>query len=107
MVSNRFNKIMVVSNEIIDNAPFKKKIKDITVVLTNIVDPNKVIENSEKFETEKYDLVFCGRLIKVIWLLMFIEIVKEIKNIYPEIKVCIIGNGDLFDACKKQYKIII
>ena len=32
---------------------------------------------------------------------MFIEIVKEIKNIYPEIKVCIIGNGDLFDACKE------
>lgn len=101
MVSNRFNKIIVVSNEILDNASFKKKIEDKTVVLTNVVDPNKVIKNSEKFETEKYDLVFCGRLTEVKRPLMFIEIVKELKNIYPEIKVCIIGNGDLFDACKE------
>ena len=27
-------------------ASFKKKIEDKTVVLTNVVDPNKVIENS-------------------------------------------------------------
>ena len=101
MVSNRFNKIIVVSNEIIDNAPFKKKIEDKTVVLTNVVDPNKVIKNSEKFETEKYDLVFCGRLIEVKSPLMFIEIIKELENIYPEIKICITGNGDLFDDCKK------
>lgn len=65
----------------------KKKIEDKTVILTNVVDPNKVIENSEKFETEKYDIDFCCRLTEVKRPLMFIEIVKEIKIIYPEIKV--------------------
>ena len=104
IISKRFNKIIVVSNEILDAASFKNKIKDKTVVLTNVVDPNKVIKNSEKFETEKYDLIFCARLTEVKRPLMFIEIVKDLKNIFPDIKACIVGTGDLFEACKDSIK---
>lgn len=101
MISNRFNKIIVVSNEILDDASFKNKIKDKTIVLTNVVDPNKVIKNSKEFETGKYDLIFCGRLTEVKRPLFFIDIVKELTNTIPNIKVCMIGTGDLYEACKE------
>ena len=102
IIQKRFNKIIVVSNEILEDASFGDKIKDKTVVLTNVVDPNKVIDLSNQISTDKYDLIFVGRLTDVKQPLLFIDIVKEVKKHKPNIKTCLVGDGDLYDSCKQE-----
>jgi len=101
IIQKRFDKIIVVSKEILEDAGFGKKIKHKTVVLTNVVDPMKVVKLSNQEDTNKYDLIFVGRLVDVKQPLLFIDIVKEIKTNYPNIKACLVGDGDLYGKCKE------
>jgi len=105
MIQKRFDKIIVVSNEILDDARFGKKIKNKTIVLTNVVNPNKVLNLSEQSFTKKYDLIFVGRLTDVKNPLLFIDIVKDVKKEKPTIKACMVGDGDLYEKCKEEISI--
>lgn len=98
----KFYKIFVVSNKILDNSIFKDKIIEKTIVLDNVVDPNEIIELSNKFPTKKYDLIFVGRLIDIKRPLLFIDIVKNLKKQNPDIRACMLGQGNLYEKCKEK-----
>ena len=101
LVMRNFSKIIAVSREIVDNACFLKKHKDKVVVIDNVIDKKRVLDKSIEFKTEKYDLIYVGRITKIKRPELIIEITKEIKNKFPNIKVCIIGKGELEEQCSK------
>lgn len=99
IIMKRFSKIIVVSKEILNNAVYAYKDKNKFCVITNVVDKKKVLARSNEFKTKKYDLIFVGRLSQVKRPEWVIEITKKMKSIYPKIKTCIVGSGDLERMC--------
>lgn len=104
LVSCKFSKIIAVSREIVDNAIFLKKYKEKVVVIDNVIDRDRVINKSSEFKTKKYDLIYVGRLTKIKRPEIVIEITKKLKEKYPKIKTCIIGQGELDNYCKEVIK---
>lgn len=102
VIQKRFNKIVVVSNEILESASFKNKIINKTSVISNVLDSKVIINKSNEFNTSNYDLIFVGRLIPLKQPLLFIDIVNELKKNNSNIKACMIGNGELYDVCKNK-----
>lgn len=104
----KFSSVIVVSQEIYDTTVFVKKNKSKFKVITNVVDKSRVIKQSEQFITNKYDLIYVGRISAIKRPEMIIEITKQLKKDFPKIKVCIIGKGELEESCKeliKKYKL--
>ena len=104
-VSKKFDKIIVVSNAILNNAVFKDKIKAKTIVLNNIVDKER-IEKLAKEDNKlgEYDVVFIGRLTDQKNPLAFIKIIKKLTDKKPEIKAVMMGDGELRKACEEKIK---
>lgn len=103
-ISKKFNKIIMVSDEIYNEAVFKDYIADRAIILRNVVDPKEITKLSKDFETKKYDLIFVARVIEVKRPLFFIDLVKDLKQENKNIKAAILGQGDLYDECKKHIK---
>ena len=51
-----------------------------------------------------YDLVFLGRLIELKQPLLFLDMVSEIKKKIPNVRACMIGNGEMYSDCIKKIK---
>lgn len=98
-IQSRFSKVIMIAKETLDSAIFKDKIIDKVIVLNNVIDSKSVIDKSKEFETKKYDLIFVGRLIPLKQPLLFIDIVNELKKKNSEVRVCIIGDGELYNDC--------
>lgn len=108
MIMKKFTKIICVSEEILDDMIFARKNRERFIVLRNVIDSKRVIEKSKEFKTEKYDLIYVGRLTEVKRPSIVIEVTKKLVKKYPGFKTCIIGSGNLEEACKeliKKYKL--
>ena len=77
-----------VKNQLIKQKIPEKKIK----VIYNGADINKI--KKTKSLKEKYDLIYIGRLCYQKNLTLLIESIKLLKKEFPNIKICIIGEGD-------------
>lgn len=104
IIQKRFDKIVVVSKEILDNAYFANKILDRVEVINNVVDKNLIIDKSMEFDSTYYDLIYLGRLTEIKKPEMVIEITRKLKERYPKIRTCIIGSGNLEERCNKLIK---
>jgi glycosyltransferase involved in cell wall biosynthesis len=102
VIQRNFDKIVVVSKEILESASFRKKIEDRVVVINNVLDSKMVIDKSREFDTDMYDMIFVGRLIPLKRPLLFIDIVNDLKKKEPNIKACIIGDGELYEECRRK-----
>jgi glycosyltransferase involved in cell wall biosynthesis len=103
--SPMYGKIAVVSSEILREAIFSGIIRNKTVVLKNNVDIENVIKSSADINlSEKYDLVFVGRLTDVKDPLRFIDIISKIIEYKQNIKVAMVGDGDLRGECEGKIK---
>lgn len=100
----KFNKIIAVSKEILEEAVYVKKHKDKFVLITNVVDKKRTIEKSKEFDTQKYDLIYVGRLEEVKRPEIIIDVAYELKKEIKNIKVCIIGTGSLEEKLKMLIK---
>ena len=98
-IMKNFYKIVVVSKAIMDDAIYVRKCLEKFEVITNVVDSKRVLEKQDEYDTDKYDLIFLGRLTEVKRPEMVIEITKKLKENYPEIRTCMIGDGELMDNC--------
>ncbi|MBR3362481.1 MAG: glycosyltransferase [Bacilli bacterium] len=99
LVSTNFSKVAVVSDAVYNESVFKKKIKDKYFVISNVVNKKEILKMAEeKYETN-YDFGFIGRITEQKNPLLIIEIVKKIKLKNPNIKVVMIGSGDLERKC--------
>ena len=97
---SKFFKVIGVSNQVYDEAVFKEKIKNKYLTIYNYVNKNDVIERANDNSTiTKYDLFFIGRLTEQKNPFLFIEIVKSLKENFPNISAVMIGDGELYDSC--------
>lgn len=100
--TKRYQKIIGVTNAILDNCIFSKKIKEKYITIFNCVNKDKIIKDALKEQIkESYDLAFIGRLENVKNPIRFLQIVKDIKDEGIGITAIMIGNGSLMDDCKK------
>ena len=70
----------------------------------NPIDTQKVIiKAKESNETGiKYDILFLGRLEKPKNPIRYIEIIKQVKEKFPQIKTAMIGDGKLMNKCREK-----
>lgn len=99
-MSKKFKKIVFVSKEAAYTTIFYEKIRDKIRIIDNVINIKKIEELSKKEETKKYDLLYVGRLIDIKQPLLVIEIIKELND--KNIKCCMLGDGVLYNACKKK-----
>lgn len=100
----KFDKVIVVSKTVVENAVYAQKNKNKFVVIDNVIDKKRVIEKSKEIDTNFYDLIYVGRLCEVKRPLLLLDILKEVKKEIPSIKMCVIGSGDLEEDFKNKIK---
>jgi len=96
----RYEKIIAVSNEIFEEAIFKKYINRKLITINNVVDAQRIKKLSEQPTDEVFDIAFIGRLTHAKDPLRFIDIIYEIVKICPKVSVVMIGDGDLRKDCE-------
>ena len=104
LLLNRFYKIIMVSNEAIKDAIYTKNNKDKFIVIKNVVDKKRILKKANAFKTDKYDIIYVGRIIDVKNPQIIVEATNKLSKKYPNIKTCIIGTGDLEDEIKNLIK---
>lgn len=92
---NRYKHIYWVSKSTYDNYKFSYKAKEKSTVLYNVIDTLRVKEKSQEIDTNKYDILYVGRLIDVKNPLRLIEIAGLIKEKIPGFQMAIVGDGYL------------
>lgn len=103
---NEFNKIIFVSNESKENLlRYYPNIIDKCKVINNIIDINNIREQSKKecgieFDKNCINLLFVGRLEEESKNILYqLELIKELKSTFNNLKLYIIGDG----KDKEQY----
>ena len=99
VVSKRFFKVAVVSQSVLDEAVFKNKIKEKTIIINNVIDIEKVQNQSLQDWNKVYDFAFFGRLEEVKNPLFFIELINELSKKNKKISAVMIGDGTLKNDC--------
>ena len=102
-LSKKVSKIIYVSDSCKMGFKFKNCVNGKDIVLTNIINSNKVKYKAEEWNCEKnYDLVFLGRLAYPKNPERLIEIIKEVKKNKNDISVAIVGTGNEENKIKKK-----
>lgn len=104
LVSKRFTKIIWVSQSAFDNYVFKNKVIDKSTVLYNVVNEKAIIEGirNDNKEYINYDLIFLGRLTYQKDPLKLVNIIDKIKKEKKNLKVAIVGTGDMEQEVKNE-----
>lgn len=106
--SKRFKKILVVSDAIMKDYIFGDRVEKKTFSVANPINSHYIrrLSKEDKQITSHYDVIYIGRLAKPKNPLKFIEIISILKYSHPNIKACMIGEGDLKANCEEQIKIL-
>lgn len=97
----KISEMLWVSNSCLNDYYFKNNIESKSIVLNNIINQNEIIKKSgNAILTDKTDLVFLGRIAYQKNPQRLINIIAEVQKDIPEIKVAIIGDGDLKTECE-------
>lgn len=92
----KYARILTVSDSVFNEFVFGDKYKNKLSVLGNPVDTKKICEESVRGQVEEcYDIVFCGRLTPPKNPFFLLNIISDVKKNIPNIKVAIIGDGEL------------
>ena len=103
LTTKKYYKIVGVSDSVLNEAIFKRKIEKEFIKIYNYVDKNKVLKKaSEKLISKKYDLFYIGRLNEFKNPIEFIEIISKLND--NRIKAVMIGDGELKEECSKLIK---
>ena len=101
----RFNTIVWVSKSAYDDFYFKSKVKNKSIVLSNVIDGNFIINKSNlESYNDFYDLIFLGRLTKQKNPERLIDIASMIKKKKDDFKVAIVGGGEKYDLIANLIK---
>lgn len=103
MCSKVFSKIVWVSESSFENHFFKNRLHKKSIVLYNVIDKRKIEEQASKKQlNEKYDLIFLGRLTYQKNPIRLIRIISKLKEKKDDIKVAIVGSGEMDDEVRKM-----
>lgn len=101
----KISKIFWVSNSCFDDYYFNKNIKVKSFILNNIINQDEIIAKAENANLqEKSDIVFLGRICYQKNPQRLIQIISEIVKKKSDVKVAIIGDGDLKEECENLAK---
>lgn len=96
IVATRYKKILTVSDSVMKEFLFGSFFEKKTQIVGNPIELSKVIKKAgEHYDGLSYDIAFLGRLTEQKNPLFFLEIVNELRNKIPSLKVAIIGEGEL------------
>lgn len=99
----RYNKILTVSNAIMNEYVYGKKLSKKVIMVQNPIDSYEIVKKSEQVSVNtSYDILFLGRLAKPKNPIRYIELINEIKKKFPDIKAAMIGDGELIEECKRM-----
>lgn len=100
--SKKFSKIIWVSQSSFDNYVFKKKVKEKSIILYNVINKKELIYNikKDKNKYEKFDIIYLGRLTYAKNPERLIKIINDVKKRGYNIKVAIVGMGELYENIK-------
>ena len=103
LTTSKYYKIVGVSDSVLNESIFKKRIKDKFVKIYNYIDKDIILKKaSETKQTKEYDVFYIGRLNEFKNPIEFIEIISELKN--DKIKAVMIGDGELKEKCLNLIK---
>jgi glycosyltransferase involved in cell wall biosynthesis len=102
--ARKFQKVLVVSQSVLDEYVWKKSILAKAVVVGNPVDRKRVICLAEKEaeDIEQSDVVFLGRFTTQKNPIAFINIISVCKSKNRKIHALMIGQGELYGECKDR-----
>ncbi len=100
--SFRLKKILTVSDAIQKEYIFSKFINKKIENMSNPINIYEIQEKAGEDYNKLYDVCFVGRLTEAKNPLRFIKIVKEITLEIPNIKVMMVGDGELREKCKES-----
>lgn len=106
LISFRIKRILAVSKSIENEYVFSSIIKNKIKVVSNPVSRESILDKIPK-DTEikkEYDICFSGRLTKQKNPIKFIEIVSKVKEKNKNIKVVMLGDGELRNSCKEKIR---
>lgn len=89
------DKTLVVSKAVIDEYVFSRLLKRKALVLGNVVETKKILDEAQKYTLDKFDISYIARISDEKNPERFIKIIKLVKQYLPNVKVCWVGSGDL------------
>lgn len=99
----RYRKILTVSNSIMDEFIFGKFFKKKMTIIGNPINLSSIKRKAEAAEeNEKFDVLFLGRLMPPKNPILFVDIIADLVKKLPNLKVAIVGEGDLKIAIEKK-----
>lgn len=94
LATKKFEKIIWVSDSSLEEYYFYKKVKNLSIVLYNVIDVKKIKEKVQEYKINyQYDLMYLGRLEYPKNPERLIRIIKQIREEKKDISVAIVGNG--------------
>lgn len=101
----KYKHIFWVSDSCFDDYIFHNKIKSKSSILSNILNLDYLHKKvNDSNVSDKFDLVYCGRLIPLKNPERLLDIVDLIKGEMPDVKMAIMGDGELFEKMQLEVK---
>ena len=98
----RFKKILTVSESVMDEFIFSNICNKKVEVIDNPIDIKNITSKIQSEDIEPYDIAVLGRLSKQKNPLFFLDILFELKKTIPNVKACMIGDGELRKAVEAK-----
>lgn len=103
LFSAKYEKVLTVSDSVMKEFVFGHSLERKTKVVGNPIELRKVREKAKEYQLKcSYDIAFLGRLSEQKNPFFFLEIVNQLKKTIPNLKVAIIGDGELRKDVEKQ-----
>lgn len=101
----RYKSILTVSESVMNEFIFGKYFKNKSRVIGNPVNVKKVCDMAENADiADVVDIVFLGRLTLQKNPVFFLEMLRELKNKLPNIRVAMVGDGELRGQVEEKIK---
>lgn len=103
--ARKLSKILTVSESVMDEYIYGKNLLHKTRVVGNPFDISKIRAlAAQEMSYQKFDVLFCGRLISLKNPFLFIQIIAALKERIPNIKAAMVGDGDLKEEVNEKIR---
>ncbi|MBN2290857.1 MAG: glycosyltransferase [Pirellulales bacterium] len=99
---SRLARVIVVSRSIVDEYAFQRALRRKARVIANVVHGDRITMHAQETEHEPFDLGFVGRLEPQKNPILFLRIVKLVKNQIGRVRAVIVGSGTMESECRCQ-----
>lgn len=99
----RYDKILTVSDSVMNEYVFGKLLKKKTEIIGNPIDLERIRRLAGN-QQKRYDIAFLGRLTLQKNPYLFLDIIADLKQYKPDISAIMIGDGELKVEVKKKIK---